>query len=136
MMVAERFDDCFGKLAVSGQSVEPFDRRLDRASTSAVLFLPLRLPLASACLDQTKRPRHPRQRQAFADQGHDNDAESQKQDQIAIRKGSSVGDRIGNRERRDQGDDAADPVNANANGHCQGGDGSLRRMAGMSQRGR
>ena len=27
------------------------------------------------------------------------------------------------------------PVNASANGHCQGGAGSLRAIAGMSQRG-
>ena len=28
------------------------------------------------------------------------------------------------------------PVNANTNGHCQGGDGSLRLIAGKNQRGR
>ena len=57
---------------------------------------------------ETQRAGDPGQRQAFADQGHEDHAKGQKQDQVAVRKGASVRFDIGNRKRRRQRDDAAD----------------------------
>ena len=80
------------ELARSAASrVEPFDRRLDCAPADLELLVPFGLSLAASCVSETERASHRGQRQAFADQGHENDAEGQKQDQIAVGKRASIG---------------------------------------------
>ena len=74
-MSEDRSDHGLGKLAALGERLEPFDRRLDRARADLELLFPLGHSLAASGVRETQRTDHCRQRQAFADQGHENDGE-------------------------------------------------------------
>ena len=54
-MSEDRSDHRLAELAALGERVEPFDRRLDRASADLELLLPVGLSLTASCVRETKR---------------------------------------------------------------------------------
>src|SRR5580704_13274514 len=107
-MSPDRSDQRLGELAALGERLEPFDRRLDRASADLELLLPLGLSLTASCVRETKHAGYRGKRQAFADQGDEDNSEGQNQDQIAIWKWAPVSDGEGDCKRSGKRDDAAD----------------------------
>src|ERR1700733_9495938 len=107
-MSEDRSDHRLGELAAFGERLEPFDRRLDRASADLELLLPLGLSLTASCVRETKHASYRGKRQAFADQGDEDNREGQNQDQIAIWKWAPVSDGEGDCKGGGKRDDAAD----------------------------
>src|ERR1700733_14448697 len=108
LVSADGPDDRLGKFAALRDRFEPFNRRLDRAPADLEFFLPLVPALEMSRIRETEFANHPWQREAFADEGHEDHAEGQNQDEIAVREWTPVSDRERDRKRRGERDDAAD----------------------------
>src|SRR3984957_13856412 len=107
-MSEDRSDHRLAKLPALGERLQPFNRRLDRASADLKLLLQVGLPLTAPCVRQTKHAGYRWKRQAFAAQGDEDNSEGQNQDPIGIWKGAPVSDREGDCKGRGKRDDAAD----------------------------
>src|SRR5262249_42906567 len=99
-MSADRRDHGLWKLAGLGEGVKSFERRLDCELADLELLFRVGLSLTASGVGEAEQTDHCWQRQAFADQGHENDGEGENENEIAVWECTSVGDSERDRKRR------------------------------------
>ena len=113
--------------------VEPLDRGLDPLPPSLVLIDCLSAALKTPCMGEAEHPYHRGEQQSLANQCHEDDGKRQEENQFTPPgKGwpSAVANGIASAAASETM--PRTPVKASTNGHCQGGDGSLRLIGGRA----
>src|SRR5215211_2730303 len=99
--------DVLGEIALLGEFLQALARTVECILARNVLGVRLSRALLDPAVRQAERTHHDRQEQAKADQGGDDDAERDEQNEVAVGKWLTIGQRERDRQCGSERDDAA-----------------------------